>query len=136
MSNRPKFVTSVSLAVVLGLAAWGLAASGLATPARAQDAGAGKMIFMTHCGICHTVQPGSNRIGPSLFGVVGRKAGTVPDFNYSAANKSSGLTWDTATLDRYINDPRGVVPGTTMSYGGIQDPAQRATLIAYLATLH
>jgi cytochrome c len=108
----------------------------LGAQAMAQDAGAGKMIYLTHCGICHTVEAGHNRIGPSLFGVVGRKAGTVADFNYSDANKNSGLTWDTATLERYINDPRGVIPGTTMSYGGIQDPAQRANLIAYLATLH
>jgi cytochrome c len=120
----------------LGLSAAIAVACTFGSGARAQDAGTGRMIYLTHCGICHTVEPGHNRIGPSLFGVVGRKAGTEANFNYSAANKNSGLTWDAPTLERYINDPRGVIPGTTMSYGGIQDPTQRADLIAYLGTLH
>jgi cytochrome c len=60
----------------------------------------------------------------------------VPGFAYSAANRQSGLTWDPATLDRYLTSPRQVVPGTLMTFAGLHDPAQRAAVIAYLATLH
>ena len=105
-------------------------------PARAQNADTGQSVFKQACGICHDVAAGRNRIGPSLFGVVGRAAGGVPNFHYSDGNKNSGMTWDTATLDRYLVNPRGTVPGTTMSYGGLKDDQKRHDLIAYLATLH
>jgi cytochrome c len=81
------------------------------------------------------VQPGQNKIGPSLFGVVGRKTGTVPGFNYSPANAGANLTWDPATLDKYLESPRAMMPGTKMTFGGVKDPEKRANLIAYLATL-
>jgi cytochrome c len=105
-------------------------------PARAQDAAAGKAVFQSQCAICHAVQAGRNMVGPSLFGVVGRPAGQIADFHYSPANKSSALTWDAATLDRYLTSPRDVVPHTIMTYAGLKDPQKRADLIAYLATLH
>lgn len=108
----------------------------LTTPAKAQDVDAGQHAFKQQCGICHDVAPDKNRIGPSLFGVAGRKAGGVAGFNYSDANKNSGLTWDQATLDKYLADPRGVVPGTKMTYAGVKNGQQRADIIAYLATLH
>src|ERR1039458_7569343 len=75
-------------------------------------------------------------IGPSLAGIVGRPAGQVPNFHYSPANKNSGVTWDEATLDRYLTSPGTVVPHTIMTYGGLKDADRRANLIAYLATLH
>lgn len=75
-------------------------------------------------------------VGPSLFGIVGRPAGSVPGFHYSAANRNSGLTWDTATLDKYLTNPRQMVPGTLMAYPGLTDARKRTDLIAYLATLH
>jgi hypothetical protein len=75
-------------------------------------------------------------IGPSLFGVVNRPAGHEPGFHYSEANKNSGLTWDPATLDRYLAAPRQVVPGTFMTFPGLKDPSQRAEVIAFLETLH
>ena len=104
--------------------------------ARAQDAAAGATVFKTQCSICHSVAAGKNLVGPSLFGVVGRQAGQVPGFHYSPANKESGLTWDAATLDRYLTDPQAVVPKTTMPYPGLKDDTKRANLIAYLSTLH
>jgi cytochrome c len=67
--------------------------------------------------------------------VVNRPSGHVQGFSYSEANRRSGLTWDTGTLDRYLTAPRQVVPGTLMSFPGVKDPTQRANLIAYLATL-
>ena len=107
-----------------------------AAPTHAQSADAGQAVFKHDCAICHDVVPDKNRIGPSLFGIAGRNAGTVPNFHYSDGNKKSGLAWDTATLDRYLANPRGMVAGTTMSYGGVKDDQKRRDLIAYLSTLH
>jgi cytochrome c len=104
--------------------------------AQAQDAEAGAAVFKTQCSICHSVIEGKNMVGPSLFGVVGRQAGQVSGFHYSPANKDSGLTWDAATLDRYLSDPQAVVPKTIMPYPGLKDDTKRANLIAYLSTLH
>jgi cytochrome c len=104
--------------------------------AEAQDAAAGAAVFKTQCSICHSVVEGKNMVGPSLFGVVGRQAGQVSGFHYSPANKDSGLTWDAATLDRYLTDPQAVVPKTIMPYPGLKDDTKRANLIAYLSTLH
>lgn len=103
--------------------------------ARAQDASAGRDLFQSQCSICHSPQPGRNIIGPSLHGVVGRHSGRIPNFHYSSANLQSGITWDPATLDRYLTSPQQVVPGTAMTYPGLRDPRQRANLLAYLSTL-
>jgi cytochrome c2 len=100
------------------------------------DAQQGRAVFQTNCSICHTIQPNRTLIGPSLFGVVNRPAGQEPGFHYSDANKHSGLTWDPATLDRYLAAPRQVVPGTFMTFPGLKDPSQRAEVIAFLETLH
>jgi cytochrome c len=108
----------------------------LAAPAPAQDAQRGEHVFRSQCSICHSARPGRNVVGPSLFGVVGRHSGRVPGFAYSEANLASGLTWDPATLDRYIAAPRRVVPGTRMTYPGLKDAQERADLIAFLARLH
>lgn len=102
--------------------------------AQAADAAAGEPVFKSQCSICHSVQAGRNMVGPSLAGIVGRKSGEVPNFHYSAANKNSGLTWDEATLDRYLTSPATVVPHTIMTYGGLKDADKRGNLIAYLAT--
>lgn len=107
-----------------------------AVPSYAQNAEAGQAVFKHDCAICHDVVAGKNRIGPSLSGIVGRSAGTIPGFHYSDVNKKSGLTWDVATLDRYLTEPRAAIPGTTMSYGGQKDAQKRRDLIAYLAALH
>ena len=108
----------------------------VATTASAADPAAGQKVFKSQCSICHSVAKGRNIIGPSLFGVVGRKAGTEPGFSYSKANANSGLTWDEATLEKYLADPQKMVPGTKMTYAGLKNDAERADLIAYLATLH
>jgi cytochrome c len=106
-----------------------------AGPARAQDAAAGGQVFRSQCSICHSAQAGKNSIGPSLFGVAGRPAGSVADFHYSDGNKSSGITWDQATLDRFLAAPRATIPGTKMAYAGVKNDQQRHDLVAYLATL-
>jgi cytochrome c len=112
-----------------------LALAGLGTQAQAADPAAGKAVFSSVCSICHSVQADKNGIGPSLFGVVGRKTGSVPGFHYSPANQNANLTWDQATLDKYLQSPRTVIPGTIMTYAGLKDDTKRADLIAYLATL-
>jgi len=112
------------------------AAGLLAAPVQAQNADNGQKVYRQLCNICHDVVAGKNRVGPTLFGVVGRKAGTEAGFTYSDGMKGSGLTWDAATLDRYLTDPRGVVSGTKMTYGGLKNEEQRRDLIAYLQTLH
>ena len=79
---------------------------------RAQDAAAGEKVFGV-CRACHQVgETAKNNVGPSLNGLFGRKAGTIAGYNYSAANKDSGLTWDEATFREYIKDPKAKIPGT------------------------
>ncbi len=109
--------------------------AGIASEARAADPAAGKAVFSSYCAICHSVQSGKNMVGPSLFGIIGRKTGSVPGFHYSPANQNANITWDEATLDKYLQSPRTVIPGTIMTYGGLKDDTKRADLIAYLATL-
>jgi len=107
----------------------------LALPAQAQDAAAGERVFKIQCSACHTVQPGKNLVGPSLHGVFGRTTGQVAGFRYTEANRNAKLTLDAETLDRYLTDPRGTIPGTSMAYAGVKDATQRKNLIAYLETL-
>ena len=96
------------------------------------DAAKGKTDFLT-CATCH--DPVVNKIGPHLGGVVGRKAGTVADFTYTAANKNSGITWTPEKLFQYLENPQRVVPGTKMAFAGFSDPQKRADVIAYLQTI-
>ncbi len=120
-------VTAVAGGLFLLPAGIGLAWAG--------DAGAGKTVFTNVCSICHSAQAGQNKIGPSLFGLIGRKTGSVPGYSYSPANQGANLTWDEAMLDKYLQSPRAMIPGTKMTYGGLKDDTKRADLIAYLATL-
>ena len=113
-----------------GLSIAALTLVALAPRAQAQDAG--EVVFKRYCGVCHTVEAGKNKIGPSLAGIVGRKAGTVPGFNYTEANKNSGVTWDEEKLDTYLIDPRKFIPGTKMLFAGLKNPDDRTALIAYL----
>ncbi len=104
--------------------------------AMAQNAAKGQAVFLRTCGLCHAAQPGANRIGPSLYGVVGRKAGTEAGYSYSTAMKSANLVWTPQELDKYLTNPHSQVPGTKMTFPGLPDAAQRQDVIAYLQTLH
>ena len=104
--------------------------------AQAQDAEAGKKVFKSICNLCHENIKNKNRVGPSLYGVIGRHSGIVPGFAYSDANKNSGIVWTEDVLFNYDEDPQKMVPGTKMTYTGLKDPQKRRDLIAYLKTLH
>jgi len=98
------------------------------------DAAKGKTVFKK-CAICHDVRKGKNKIGPSLFGIFGSKAADVKGFRFSPAMKKSGLTWDEATLDKYLTNPRKTVKGTRMVFAGLRSKKDRDDVIAYLKTL-
>ncbi len=112
-----------------------LGAAGGAGTAHAADAAAGKQVFQSQCAICHADKPGVNKIGPSLFGVIGRHTGSEPGYDYSVANKNANLVWTPDVLDKYLDNPQSVVPGTKMPYAGLKNATKRANLIAFLATL-
>lgn len=113
------------------LAGTGSSAAAVAYPEMASNAPAA----FAQCKACHAVEPGKHGIGPSLAGVYGTKAGELAGFEFSPALKASGLTWDDATLDKWLTAPMRLVPGTRMSYAGLSDPAKRAELVAYIKSL-
>ena len=124
--NRIFLIISVLIAAVFSFAATSYAEG---------DADKGEKVFKK-CKACHTVDNGGkNLVGPNLFGVVGRKAGHKEDYKYSQAMIDSGLTWDEATLDKYLEKPKDIVPKTKMTFAGLKKDTQRADVIAYLKTL-
>ncbi len=104
----------------------------LCAPALAQD-DAGQIAFNNACRTCHTVREGDNRLGPSLSRVIGRKAGSLPNYNYSESMKKADIVWDKQNLDRFIANPDAVVSGNNMKpYGGIASAEERAKIVAFL----
>jgi len=97
------------------------------------DAGSGQLIFNNTCRTCHTTKEGDNRMGPNLHNIIGRKAGSLPNFGYSSAMKGADFVWDTGKLDSFITKPDAVVPGNDMKpYGGLVSAEERTKLIAFL----
>lgn len=96
------------------------------------DKDSGESLFNHQCSACHSLD--SNRVGPKLGDVYGRKSGTVPDFNYSSAVKSANITWNSETLDKWLSGPQQFIPGQRMNFS-ISDPQKRADIIAYLKSL-
>ncbi|WNV10759.1 cytochrome c family protein [Tardiphaga sp. 709] len=104
----------------------------MTTDAMAQDVAAGEKSF-NKCRACHQVgETAKNTVGPILNGLFGRKSGTVAGYNYSDANKNSGLTWDDQVFTDYIKDPKGKIPGTKMSFAGIKNEQEIKDLTAFL----
>ena len=118
-----------------GLLVVGSVILGAASAQAAGDAAAGQALFKQKCGICHSPVQGQNKIGPSLYGVVGRKAGSLADYTYSDAMKNANRTWDAATLDDYLTNPRQKIPGVKMIFAGLPEASDRQNVIAYLSTL-
>ncbi len=99
----------------------------------AQDPQKGQMVF-NFCMPCHSIGPGAeNKVGPELNGLDGRHSGSVPNYDYSDANKKSGIVWNEANFKRYIHDPQAMVPGTKMLFPGIKDDQQVNDLWAYVS---
>jgi cytochrome c len=99
---------------------------------RAAAQPSGEAVFRK-CAICHRIEANApNGIGPNLHGVFGRKAASLPNFNYSPAMRGTGFTWNAKTLDRYLAAPQKVVPGTHMTFSGLPDAASRKAVIFYL----
>ncbi|MGD9828585.1 MAG: cytochrome c family protein [Hyphomicrobiaceae bacterium] len=120
---------------LLTIAAVALLSAPLATAASAADVESGKELF-GKCKSCHTVGPDAKHgVGPQLNGIVGRKAGSLADFKYSDSMKAEaakGLVWTEATLDKYLANPKAVVPAGSMVFAGFKDKADRDDVIAYL----
>jgi cytochrome c len=135
-----EWLTMRSCEIMVGSLKTGLLASALLTLAipsanATGDAARGRALFV-QCAACHTAQKGAqNRVGPNLFGVVGRKAGTLPGYSYSSAMMKSGIVWGPNTLPRYLMGPSKVVPGTKMTFAGFSNQQQANDVAAYLATL-
>jgi len=103
----------------------------------AQDAAQGRTVFQANCAVCHMAAGnGHSMIGPNLWGVVGRRAGSVAGFAYSPALQHANMTWTADQLSAFVQAPTRVVPGTRMPFAGLHNPQQAAALAAYLATLH
>jgi cytochrome c len=101
-----------------------------------RDVAVGQLVFNNACRTCHTTKEGDNRLGPHLYKIVGRKAGSLPNYGYSSAMKSADFVWDEAKLDRFIANPDEIVPGNNMKpYGGLVSAGDRAKIIAFLLSL-
>ena len=107
---------------------------GIATAASAQDAAAGEKVF-AKCKACHVIDAATNRVGPSLHGIIGRTAGTVEGFKYSDAmiqHGKDGLVWNNENLDKYLADPKTFVPKNKMAFAGLKKEDEIENLLAYI----
>ena len=121
-----------ALVVAWCLAVGGVIAGTRMQPLQAADVDKGKVVF-EQCAACHSLGEAGDFDGPTLKGVIGRKAGSLEDYRYSAAMKRSDVTWDETSLDMYIADPQAFIPGNRMAFAGIGDRTQRDDLLAYIA---
>jgi cytochrome c len=134
MRNRTLSLVRIRAAVRSASYAAAALALGSSTCLAAGDAGAGQQVFASRCSVCHTIEPGVNKIGPSLAGVFGRKSGTEAGFDYSPALKAAAITWNEKTLDEFIQNPGAEVHGTKM-FVSVPANDDRQNVIAYLKTL-
>ncbi len=111
---------------------WAALLLGMADPALAKDAERGRQVFKETCLACHSLEPDKHKVGPSLSGLWGRKAGSLQDYSYSPALESADVEWAEDTLDAWLTDPEGFIPGNFMGFTGIADDDRRADLIAFL----
>jgi cytochrome c len=130
LETRPRrMVSALSFAAAIAV----LASAG---SAHAGDPAAGKTQFQRQCATCHIdTAEGARRLGPTMFGIVGRKTGSVEGFRYSEANRNAGWVWTREKLDEYLKNPRASIPGTTMAFAGVRSDKDRADLVSYLETL-
>jgi len=119
---------------LLGILSGAVVLLPLALVAQAQgvgDAQRGAQVF-AQCKICHSLEAGKNILGPSLHGLIGRRAGSVPGYAYSPAMKNANVTWNDNTLSQYLSNPKAFIPGDKMAFPGVTDPSKLGDLLAYL----
>jgi cytochrome c len=123
---------SIGLAFIASI----LASADMAVAQSAPNAADPQVAFNNHCRTCHSAQPGDNRLGPALHGVIGRKAGSVDGFAYSPGFKTTDVVWDEAKMDQFITNPNSLFPGSNMStFSGVPNAGDRKAIIEYLKTL-
>lgn len=115
-------------------AAFAVAVALVATQASSGEASEAPASFKP-CAVCHSTTAGANGVGPSLAGVYGKRAGTRSGYKYSDKMVQSGLTWDAASLTKFIADPKGTVPGSKMAFAGMKKPDDMIAVVNYLKTL-
>ena len=123
--NKEK-IAAVARAAAMALTSASAMASG--------DVAKGKKVFKK-CKACHAIKAGKKKIGPTMFSVVGRDAGTLKGFKFSKAMKASGISWDDESLDKFLKKPKKFIKGTKMGFSGLKKDADRANIIAYLKTI-
>ena len=123
--NKEK-IAAVALAAAMALTSATAMASG--------DVAKGKKVFKK-CKACHAIKAGKKKIGPTMFSVVGRDAGTLKGFKFSKAMKASGISWDDESLDKFLKKPKKFIKGTKMGFSGLKKDADRVNVIAYLKTI-
>ena len=107
--------------------------NGLSSPSSLSQESTPELAFNNACRTCHSIKEGDNRLGPSLYKIIGRKAGSLPNYSYSSAMKDAGFVWDEEKLSRFIANPDETVPGNQMKpYGGLASPDDKAKVIAFL----
>ncbi len=125
---------SFLIGALSGLACMLLSPSALPQAPQGAEGVSGQQAFNNACRTCHIMREGDNRLGPNLHKIVGRKAGSLPDYGFSSAMKEAGFVWDEEKLDRFIANPDEVVPGNSMKpYGGLSSSEDRKKIIAFLA---
>lgn len=134
MGNRTRRRSKAPAVLIVSLSAIATLSLGSSAGLAAGDRAAGQQFFTTHCSPCHATEPGVNKIGPSLAGLIGRKSGSQPGYNYSPALKAANITWDEKTLDQWLQNPTGDVHGAKM-FITVPNAADRQNAIAYLETL-
>lgn len=134
MKNRTPIFARTRAAATVALAAAATLLVSTSPGFAAGDAAAGQRTFTVTCAGCHSTEPGVNKIGPSLAGIVGSKSGSVPGYNFSPALKAANITWDEEALDKYLANPGADVHGTKMVVS-VPNAENRQNVIAYLVTL-
>lgn len=133
---KVKAVRVVRLGIAaLGLTTLGWGAAQVVGGAIAADAKQGERAFRRLCSACHAPTPGVTRLGPSLYGVIGRESGAMPGFAYSPAYAEGRVVWTPDVLEEYLKDPKAYMPGSRMNFAGIRSEVERADVVAYLETL-
>jgi cytochrome c len=133
-SSRRRDGRMLLTSALVGLACMLSSPSALSQSSQSAEDASGQQAFNNACRTCHMVREGDNRLGPNLHKVVGRKAGSLPDYAFSSAMKEADFVWDEEKLDRFIANPDEVVPGNNMKpYGGLSSGEDRKKIIAFLA---